>query len=183
VHSPFEGASIRRLADTLSLRASSNPDFSSEVTLEMLAARINKAVPCDALAFFVSDGISLWPEFVDGRDSRGLRTLRIPLGEGLAGWVAQTRRPIINGNPSVEPGYGAELQPLRSALAIPMATPNAAGGVLVVYRRDRDAFGAQDLAGLSALCGALDSAFPSRQLGNLLETGEAVGPQPLSAFA
>ena len=49
-------------------------------------------MPCDALAFFVSDGTSLRPAFVDGRDSRGLRTLRIPLGEGLAVGVAE--RPV-----------------------------------------------------------------------------------------
>ena len=27
------------------------------------------------------------------------------MGQGLSGWVAENRKPIINGNPSVEPGY------------------------------------------------------------------------------
>ena len=27
------------------------------------------------------------------------------MGQGLSGWVAENRKPILNGNPSVEPGY------------------------------------------------------------------------------
>jgi hypothetical protein len=32
-------------------------------------------------------------------------SLRIPIGQELSGWVAQNLKPILNGNPSVEPGY------------------------------------------------------------------------------
>ena len=45
------------------------------------------------------------------------------MGEGLSGWVAENRKPILNGNPSVEPGYladPAKFSTLRSALAVPL---------------------------------------------------------------
>jgi putative nucleotidyltransferase with HDIG domain len=188
-HSQGEDASMRRLADTISLRVSNAADLSREEILAMSAVRIKKAVPYDAMAFFVTDGTSLWPDFVYGYDSWHLQSLRIPLGEGLAGWVAQTRRPIINGNPSVDVGYGTApsvTEPLRSALAIPMSASDAATSVLILYRRDRDAFGAQDLAGLLALCGPLTRVFDapvhSSGLTNSRETRDVVHAEAMAAL-
>ena len=40
-----------------------------------------------------------------GDDFRLFSSLEIPVGQGLSGWVAENRKPILNGNPSVEPGY------------------------------------------------------------------------------
>jgi len=43
------------------------------------------------------------PEYVNGENFRLFSSsLEIPLGQGLSGWVADNRKPIINGNPSVE---------------------------------------------------------------------------------
>ena len=45
------------------------------------------------------------------------------MGQGLSGWVAENNKPIVNGNPSVEPGYlndPAKFSTLRSALAVPL---------------------------------------------------------------
>ena len=50
-------------------------------------------------------GDQLTPEYVNGEDFHLFSSLRIPLGQGLSGWVAESGQHIINGNPSVEPGY------------------------------------------------------------------------------
>ena len=50
-------------------------------------------------------------------------SLRIPVGQGLSGWVAENRKPILNGNPSVESGYlnnPSVFSTLRSAIAVPL---------------------------------------------------------------
>ncbi len=47
----------------------------------------------------------LMPEYVTGDDFRLFSSLQIPVGHGLSGWVAENRKPILNGNPSVESGY------------------------------------------------------------------------------
>jgi diguanylate cyclase (GGDEF)-like protein len=57
--------------------------------------------------------------------------------------VAQNRKPIINGNPSVEPGYlndESKFSTLRSALAVPLEGLMEVVGVLALYRSERDAF-------------------------------------------
>jgi diguanylate cyclase (GGDEF)-like protein len=76
------------------------------------------------------------------------------VGQGLSGWVAATGKPLINGNPSVEPGYlndPSKFSTLRSALAIPLE--NAAGitGVLALYHLGSDAFSKDHLRVLLAL--------------------------------
>ena len=71
----------------------------------------------------------------------------------MVGWVAQVGKPIVNGNPAVEPGYveGKGCEPaLNSAIALPFA-----GGVLAVYRAGKDAFTAPDLSALLTASKAL----------------------------
>ena len=80
-------------------------------------------VPYDAIAIYVKRDDELVPEYVNGDNFRLFSSLRIPLGQGLSGWVAHNRKPIINGNPSVEPGYlndPSKFSTLRSALAVPL---------------------------------------------------------------
>ena len=79
----------------------------------------------------------LEPAFVTGDDSRLFSSLRIPMGEGLSGWVAENRKPIINGNLSVEPGYLSNptiVSMLQSALAVPLEGPEGVIGVLALYQ-------------------------------------------------
>lgn len=68
------------------------------------------------------------------------------------GWVAQNSQPIVNGNPSVESGYGADPRAenqLHSALAVPVAQSGGGAGVLALYRRHPDAFSSADLYSLA----------------------------------
>jgi diguanylate cyclase (GGDEF)-like protein len=61
--------------------------------------------------------------FSDGRFSEAFSGQPIPVGEGLSGWVAHSGRPIINGNPTVEPTFfrGSPLfTENSSALSIPL---------------------------------------------------------------
>jgi putative nucleotidyltransferase with HDIG domain len=101
----------------------------------------------DALAIYERAGDHLRPAFLDGDDYNLFSSLEIPLGSGLSGWVAENRKPIVNGNPSVEPGYLNDPQKfstLRSALAVPLETRGGIQGVLSLYHQDRDAFTERD---------------------------------------
>src|SRR5580704_3281721 len=101
----------------------------------------------DALAIYERAGDHLRPAFLYGDDYNLFSSLEIPLGSGLSGWVAENRKPIVNGNPSVEPGYLNDPQKfstLRSALAVPLETRGGIQGVLSLYHQDRDAFTERD---------------------------------------
>lgn len=123
-------------------------------TLGVFAMRLQDLLTHDSIAFYVKRGNYLLPAFVGGQNRLLFSCLRIPYGEGLSGWVAENRRPLLNGNPSVEAGYLNDPQKfstLRSALAAPLETANGLVGVLAFYRTERDAFSANDLQILVAL--------------------------------
>ena len=64
-------------------------------------------------------------------------------------WVAEHHKAIINGNPSVEPGYlndPTKFSTLGSALAVPLEFPGGPCGVLSLYRRERNAFRKSELS-------------------------------------
>jgi diguanylate cyclase (GGDEF)-like protein len=158
VHMLFEMS--QALGTTLSL-----PD-----TLSMLGKRLQSVVPHDTFAVFLNRDGALHPEYVSGVDAAVFSSLSIPTGEGLSGWVAENRKPILNGNPSVEPGYLNDVNTfttLRSALSVPLESVSGAIGVLSLYHNGREAF-TQDhvrilLAISSKLALAIENSLRYRQ--------------------
>lgn len=117
-------------------------------TLSMFSVRLKRLVGYDAMAVYVRYGKILTAEYVSGDNFRLFSSLRIPLGEGLSGWVANNNKPIVNGNPSVEPGYlndPSKFSSLRSALAVPLRDESEVVAVLALYRTRQDAFTQDDL--------------------------------------
>jgi putative nucleotidyltransferase with HDIG domain len=127
----------------------------------LLAVRVKAVLPCDSLAIFCPKDRMLVAEFSSGENSSLLSLLQIPLGEGLAGWVAQNHKPILNGNPSVEPGYvnDPHHKALRSALALPLEGSAGVAAVIALYRFEQDAFTADELRMAEAMVNGLGAAF------------------------
>ncbi|MBZ5578952.1 MAG: diguanylate cyclase [Acidobacteriia bacterium] len=144
--------------------------LSLDETLSVVAARLKRLIPYDAIAVFVSREGRLIPEYVNGESFRHLSSLQIPVGQGLSGWVAQTGRSILNGNPAVESGYlddPSRFTTLRSAVSVPLAGLNATVGVLTLYRMEKDAFSSDHLRVLLAIASkvslAIENALKYRQ--------------------
>jgi diguanylate cyclase (GGDEF)-like protein/putative nucleotidyltransferase with HDIG domain len=127
-------------------------------TLSVFSVKLKPMVPYDAIAIYVRREDELVAEYVNGDNYRLFSSLRIPIGQGLSGWVAHNRKPIINGNPSVEPGYlndPSKFSTLRSALAVPLEGVAGVIGVLALYRGERDAFTSDHLRILLAVSGKM----------------------------
>jgi len=154
---PAAGSSNTQPADFLSLIGAARQEvqalfeisqdlgnsLSLDETLSLLGVRLRRIVPHHALAIWVQRSGVLMPEFVSGDDFRLFSSLQIPVGQGLSGWVAENRKAILNGNPSVESGYlsdPSKFSALRSALAVPLEGTGDVVGVLSLYHSDRDAF-------------------------------------------
>jgi len=132
--------------------------LSVDDTLSMLSVRLKRLVPYDSMAVYLKQDNLLTPEYVSGDNFRLFSSLRIPLGEGLSGWVAQNSKPILNGNPSVEPGYlndPTKYSTLRSALAVPLEGVSGVVAVLALYRTQQDAFTKDHLRVLLAISSKL----------------------------
>jgi putative nucleotidyltransferase with HDIG domain len=129
-----------------------------ESVFSSLRSALRELVAYDAMVVYLRTEERLIPAFLDGEDYRLFASLEIPLGMGLSGWVAENGKAIVNGNPSVEPGYlndPTKFSLLRSALAVPIESKNGIIGVLSLYRQDRDAFGQEHLTLLLSVATAL----------------------------
>jgi putative nucleotidyltransferase with HDIG domain len=132
----------------------------------LLSIRLKRLVPHDSMAVYCPKDDVLVPKFVSGENFRLFSSLRIPLGEGLSGWVAQNHKAILNGNPSVEPGYlndPDKYSTLRAALAVPIEGATGIVAVLALYRAGLDAFTADDLRITETIGGELGSAIEGAQ--------------------
>ena len=142
----------------------SGSSLGAEDILSLLAVRLKQLVPHDSLAVYCPKNGTLSAEFVSGENFRLFSSLRIPEGEGLSGWVAQNHKTILNGNPSVEPGYmndPTKFNTLRSALAVPLEGKSGVAAVLALYRAAQDAFSPDDLRVVEAIGAGIGNALES----------------------
>jgi diguanylate cyclase (GGDEF)-like protein/putative nucleotidyltransferase with HDIG domain len=117
-------------------------------TLSLVSMRLAKLVPFDTILFYVRNEEILIPEFVSGENDWLLSQRAIPVGTGICGWVAQNIKPIVNGNPAVEPWFAEAPRNSHhphSALAVPLEGIAGLEGVLVLYHSDEDAYTAEHL--------------------------------------
>jgi diguanylate cyclase (GGDEF)-like protein/putative nucleotidyltransferase with HDIG domain len=150
-----EAQSLYELAQNL------GNSLSLKETMSVMAGRLKRMVPYDGMAVYVRRGDVLKPEYVSGEDSKLFSSLEIPMGQGLSGWVAENRKPILNGNPSVEPGYLNDpkvFSILNSALAVPLETAEGVMGVLALYKSAREAFSKDHLRVLMAVSSKISIA-------------------------
>jgi len=148
-------AAARHEAQTLfELTNDLGNSLSLDETLSVLAVRLKRLVPFDSMATYILRGTELVPEHVSGDNSRLFVSTSIGLGEGLSGWVAHNRRPIVNANPSAEPGYlsdPASFNTLQSAISVPLEGLQGVVGVMTLYHMERDFYTSEHLRILMAV--------------------------------
>ncbi len=184
-------AAARQEAQTLfELSQDLGASLSLGETLSVFAVKLRRAMPYDAIAIYVRHGDELVPEYVNGDNFRLFASLRIPMGQGLSGWVAQNLKPILNGNPSVEPGYlndASKYSTLTSALAVPLEGLQGVVGVVALYHAEKDFFTSDHLRILLAVSSkmalAMENALKYEQAENFAVTDYLTGlPNARSLF-
>jgi diguanylate cyclase (GGDEF)-like protein/putative nucleotidyltransferase with HDIG domain len=187
----FSIAAARQEAQTLfELSQDLGASLSLSETLSVFSVKLRRLVPYDAIAIYVKRNDELIPEYVNGDNFRLFASLRIPVGQGLSGWVAQNKKPIVNGNPSVEPGYlndPTKFSTLRSAMALPLEGLAGVVGVLALYHAERDAFTSDHLRILLAISSkmalAIENALKYQQAESSATTDYLTGlPNARSLF-
>jgi two-component system, NarL family, sensor kinase len=121
---------------------------------------------------------------------RQVGRIRLPLGEGITGWVASHRTPAVTEDKESDPRYRhfAELGgPGYSSMAsVPMATrPGGLVGVLNVHSRDRREFSDRDVRLLTSIgslvAGAMHQGRMHRQLAAREQAAERFAEQVIAA--
>jgi diguanylate cyclase (GGDEF)-like protein len=112
-------------------------------TMTQVCRVLQPLVPFSCCALFLTDddGDTLRCPFATGTGAAVIKSLHLRDGQGLAGWVAQHRRPLVNGSPDVD-ARAAGLTPdetleLASALVYPMEFGDRLIGALALYHPQR----------------------------------------------
>jgi diguanylate cyclase (GGDEF)-like protein/putative nucleotidyltransferase with HDIG domain len=131
-------------------------------TLSIFASKLKIMIPHDLICIYTIREDVLHPEYVTGSEHNLFSSLRIPVGQGLSGWVAENNAAVVGGNPAVESGYLNDptvTTNLKSALAIPLEEDGSAIGVVSLYSRDKGAFSRDHLRVLQSLGPRLGAAL------------------------
>jgi diguanylate cyclase (GGDEF)-like protein/putative nucleotidyltransferase with HDIG domain len=111
-------------------------------TMALISSKLSNLVPFSACALFLFDeeADSLRCRFATGVEADAIGTMTVRAGQGLAGWVARNRRPLVNARPSAEfEAAGlAKSTSLQSALVAPLVFSDRFIGTLSVYSTQPD---------------------------------------------
>lgn len=123
-----------------------------------LEEKLRTTIPFETIAYYHLDGETLNPLYVSGNEVELFQSLRIPVGQGLSGWVVHEKKTILNGNPAVEPGFLKDrkaITHLRSALSVPVEGESGVIGALTLYSTSRDHYSRDHLRVLMAVAARL----------------------------
>ncbi len=103
------------------------------------------------------------------RSARGLaadvvKTMKLKVGEGVTGWVAQTGQPSLVPDVSKDSRYIVAVSEVRAELAVPMILHGETIGVINVDHTELAAFTSQDLELLMTLANLATVAIRNAQL-------------------
>ena len=129
-----------------------------EQILDTAVVGLRKLVPFDCIAVYIRQNDHLEPAYVDGVDSHLFSSLRIPMGDGLSGWVAENDKTILNGSAAVEAICATgplAITTLRGALAAPLEGTSGVIGVVALYGLESAPFSSEHLRILLGLSSRL----------------------------
>jgi len=106
-------------------------------TMTLVSGKLSALVPFSLCALFVRRGDEdLRCRFAIGRHADRLENASIGEGDGLSGWVARHRRPLVNGLPIAEfkaAGVEADGIQLQSAMICPLTVGEEVVGTIALY--------------------------------------------------
>src|SRR5260221_4042690 len=114
-------------------------------TMALISSKLSNIVPfsCCALFLYNDETETLTCRFATGIEADVIQQLTIKSGQGLTGWVARNRRPLVNARPSTDleaAGFPSDRTTLESALVCPLVFSERFIGTISVYHTDPEIY-------------------------------------------
>ncbi|MGH9523328.1 MAG: SpoIIE family protein phosphatase [Terriglobales bacterium] len=134
--------------------------------LSTIASIVKEVVPYDvfAILLYSERTHALTIRHAIGHREEVVRSLSIPLGEGIVGTAAARREPVLVEDVNQDPRYLNALDAVRSELAVPMTARGKLVGVLDVQSTRVKAYGEQDRSMLSLIASRVASSIENARL-------------------
>jgi sugar diacid utilization regulator/putative methionine-R-sulfoxide reductase with GAF domain len=157
----------------LSLSAAATMD--SEELLDLIIGETTEALECDVCSLYLLGpaGRDLTLTATNGLNERMVGQVSMQVGEGITGWVAQSRTPKLVSEVALDPHWkwvpGLDEERFHSMLSVPIESGPRLVGVLNVQTVDRREFGQEDTSFLRAIAGQVAGILERSELQRRLE--------------
>ena len=150
----------------LDVSAATSETLDLERILANVASAVKEVVPYDLFAILLYSerrgGLSI--RYAIGHREEIIRSLTLPLGEGITGIAASTRQPILVSDVHSDPRYLSALDAVQSELAVPMLARGKLVGVIDLQSTRLDAYREQDRALLQLIASRVAVAIDNARL-------------------
>jgi diguanylate cyclase (GGDEF)-like protein len=148
----------RRLAILTDVVKTANSILEPRKVIELVVEKIRQLIPSEAWSLLMVDEEKqeLVFEAALGAKGRDVTSFRLKMGEGVAGWVAQTGKPAIVNDAARDPRFTARVDTrtqfeTRSILCAPLVSRGRTIGVLEIINKRGGRFTRHDLSLLLTL--------------------------------
>jgi len=134
--------------------------------LANVAAAVKEVVPYDLFAILLYSEVrrGLTIRYSIGHREEVVRSLVLPLGEGITGVAAATREPILVGDVRSDSRYLPALDAVRSELAVPMMARGKLVGVIDLQSTRLNAYREQDRALVQLIASRVAASIDNARL-------------------
>ena len=163
---------FRKIHTIAEISALINSSLDIREVLNNSLAAVEQFIEVETSSFFELDTTcgELFFRCARGREGEKIRELRLKLGEGIAGYVAQTEKPVISTDAPHDPRFLSSFDDLtgfttKSILCVPLKAKNRLIGVLeLLNKRDGTDFDEEDLYIMSILANQIGIALENARL-------------------
>jgi signal transduction histidine kinase len=160
------------LRNLVQLSSLVNSSLDTQEALNNALMSVEQSVNAEVSSIFEVDKVKgeLFFRLARGPGSEKIKALRLQIGEGIAGWVAQTEKPLICPNAYLDARFSRQFDAqsgfqTRSILCVPLKSQGRLIGVLeVLNKKDGRGFNEDDLEILTMLGNMIGPALENAQL-------------------
>jgi sigma-B regulation protein RsbU (phosphoserine phosphatase) len=150
----------------LEVSAATSETLDLDRILANVAAIVKDVIPYDLFAILLyserQHGLAI--RYAIGHREEVVRSLVIPLGEGITGIAAANRQPILSGDVRNDPRYLTALDAVQSELAVPMLARGKLVGVIDLQSTRLSAYREQDRALLQLIASRVAVSIDNARL-------------------
>ncbi|MFI5346024.1 MAG: GAF domain-containing protein [Elusimicrobiota bacterium] len=149
--------------------------LNSTVDLDFLLQKIGTAAEqlteseASSIMLVTDDKKSLFFRIASGEKAKALKTMTLPLGQGIAGWVAENRQPQLVNNTRTDPRFAGKFDKAsgfqtRSLLCVPMIFRGELVGVVEVLNKKAGEYTEAHVGLLSSLASLASVAITNTKI-------------------
>jgi two-component system, NtrC family, sensor histidine kinase HydH len=160
------------LSNLVQLSSLINSSLETQEALNNALMSVEQALNAEVSSIFEVDQVQgeLFIRLARGPGSHKIKALRLKIGEGIAGWVAQAEKPLICPDPYADPRFSRHFDDesgfrTRSILCVPLKSRDRLMGVVeVINKKEGKSFTAEDLEILTMLGNMIGPALENAHL-------------------